>query len=54
MQIGDKNLMFNQDNILYLINLSNLTTSLLDNVWINYGEKLHVNYLWEFSIKNKK
>ena len=29
--------MFHQDNILYLISLSNLMTCLLDNLWIQYG-----------------
>ena len=33
-----KNLVLDQDNHFYLISLSNLSTCLLDNVWILKGE----------------
>ena len=41
------NLVLNQENNLYLISLSILVTSLLDDEWI-YREKLQVNHFWEF------
>ena len=40
--------MFDQDNIMYLISLSILTTCLCDNVLIFCREKSHVNHVWEF------
>ena len=39
--------MLGQDNNFHQISLSILVTCLLNNVWILYREKLHVNHFWE-------
>ena len=39
--------MLGQDNNLHQISLSILVTCLLNNVWMLYREKLHVNLFWE-------
>ena len=47
LQIGYENLVLDQDNNFYLTSLNILITCLLNNVWIQYLEKLHVDHFWE-------